>query len=116
MNIRISVAASDTDEELRSLYTWLRDEPAIRENCRISLDGRGIGPGEMGEILDVITLLVTSGLQLPALAQTLSGWAATRRNRPTVTVSRGDFQVVITGANIDEVLEVLDTLDVRDQG
>ncbi|MEO3858416.1 hypothetical protein [Acrocarpospora sp. B8E8] len=115
MKIRISITALEPEEELRSLYNWLRDEPVVRQNSHISLDGRELKPDEMGDTLDLITLVVTSGLQLPALIETISGWRATRRNQPTVILYRGDLRIEFTDTNIDEVLKILDALEGDDQ-
>ncbi|MFI6602138.1 hypothetical protein ACIBHX_38310 [Nonomuraea sp. NPDC050536] len=114
MKLELSVIAPEADQELRSLYEWLRDEPVIRQSSQISLSEQEVKPGDMGDTLDLITLLVTSGLALPGFIQTVASWAATRRSRPTVVIKREDVRVEITGMSIDDAIKMAKALESED--
>jgi hypothetical protein len=119
MSIEIRAGGDRAEEELRSLYDWLRDEPDVRRYARISL-GTGEGkPGGMGgAALEVIKLVTDTAFQSASLALAVAAWRAahrsTRGQEPEVTISRGGRQVTLTGAGPEDVARVVRALDTGD--
>ncbi|MBF8185567.1 hypothetical protein ITP53_07420 [Nonomuraea sp. K274] len=107
MSINIRITGYKADQELRSLYAWLRDEPNVRQHANIRLLSREPQPDEMGDTLDLITLIVTSGLQLPGLADVIRGWLQTRRHKSTVIIEKGDLKIELSEATADDVVKIL---------
>ncbi|MGI5485535.1 effector-associated constant component EACC1 [Microtetraspora malaysiensis] len=95
------------EQELRSLYGWLMRDLDALDYMDMRLQSRAPGPGEMGDTLDLIALVVTSALQWPAFVETLSQWRGTRRHRPQVTIERGGTTVVVSQAESGLVVEIL---------
>ncbi|WP_433435097.1 effector-associated constant component EACC1 [Nonomuraea sp. CA-141351] len=114
MSINIRIDGEYAEQELRSLYDWLRNEPNIRQHAEIRLLSKELNPNEMGDTLDLISLIITSSLQLPTLADVVLGWMATRRRRPTVTIERGEMRVEVSGANMEEVVKILNAMGSHD--
>ncbi|MEU7004744.1 hypothetical protein [Nonomuraea sp. NPDC046570] len=72
-----------------------------------NVQSRDPEPGEMGDTLDLIALLVTSSLQWPAFIEALSQWRGTRRHRPQVTIEHGGTTVVVSEAESELVVQIL---------
>jgi hypothetical protein len=101
--IQIRMTGPDADQELSSLYAWLREEPDIRRHARMSLMGPEPGPSEMGAAFDVVQLVVDSGFQTLNLAVAYASWRATRPRRSQVTIERDDTRVTLDGTEPDTV-------------
>jgi hypothetical protein len=117
MAINIRVAGADADQDLRSLYDWLREDPSIRHHAEVRLVSKELKADEMGDTLDLISLVITSSLQLPGLADVILGWISTRRRQPKVTIERSDngaMRVEVTRASMDEVVKLLNAMDLDD--
>ncbi|MFF5207882.1 hypothetical protein [Streptosporangium sp. NPDC000396] len=110
MTFNIRISGEHAEQELRSLYDWLLREPDILDHADVLLVTKEPSPGKMGDALDLITLVVTSGLQLPSLATALAGWRKTRRHRPQVTIERGGTTVALSEADPDLIIQVLGAL------
>ncbi|MEU7886368.1 hypothetical protein AB0B54_12780 [Microbispora bryophytorum] len=108
LNIRVTGLGSD--EELRSLYDWLLREPRVRQHAQVRLASREPRPGDMGDVLDLITLLVTTGLQLPSLATSLTVWRSTRRRKLQLTIQKGDVTITIPEGDAETALKMLEAL------
>jgi hypothetical protein len=87
VDAHIAVAGGDTDD-VAALYRWLRSDDDLRG--RVRLDQPTPGPGEMGALAEIVTVAVSSGGLVTALAGALTGWLAQRRRTPvTVEVAVG---------------------------
>ncbi len=76
--------ADQSDEELRQLARWLRDEDELRG--KVDLSGAPITPGHMGGTAEMVTVIVTSGTAT-ALVTSLFTWLGRRRESTKVTVT-----------------------------
>ncbi|MGP3921111.1 hypothetical protein OHA25_13525 [Nonomuraea sp. NBC_00507] len=114
MSINIRIAGDHAEQELRSLYDWLRDEPNVRQHAEIRLVSKELNSDEMGDTLDLISLIVTSSLQVPTLVDVISGWIGTRRGRPKVTIERGEMRVEVSGTSAEEVVKILNAMEPDD--
>ncbi|MFJ8435366.1 hypothetical protein ACIQ9P_29125 [Kitasatospora sp. NPDC094019] len=79
---------SGTAAEAESLTDWLRGEPGL---TRVTLTGRAPAPGEMGSVLDAVTVALGAGGALSVLASSLRVWFAQPR--------RGDVRLKIRRAD-----------------
>ncbi len=103
MPIEIRVAGPSADQELASLYSWLREEPGVRRHARISLTAAEPLPGQMGAAFDIIQLVVDSGFQALNLALAYATWRSTRPVRPQVIIERGGTRLTLDDADPDTV-------------
>jgi membrane-associated two-gene conflict system component 1 (EACC1) len=115
MEVTIRVAAADAETELRSLRDWLATEDELRG--RVALRSTTPRPGEMGAVVDVLTVAVGAGGAATVLAGALTTWLRTRRSDLTVEVTDTEQgrTVKLTGSNIKDpealVREVLGPTD-----
>lgn len=84
VRLGLSVVSDDTSGDLELLRGWLRQEPELRG--RVAADHTP-GRGEMGTLLDAVTVAIAIGGALSVLAESLWAWFAQRR--------RSDVQVEI---------------------
>ncbi|MFB7269747.1 hypothetical protein [Streptomyces sp. NPDC056244] len=113
VRLRVGLGDDDTAEgELRSLHAWLLAEPAARRHARPVLDtARSPRAGAQGDVIDLISLVVSSGFSAASLALSLASWRATRPGQPVVTVERPDgARVTISDSSPDETRRLLESL------
>ncbi len=97
----------DREDELRSLRRWLDEDESLDGALHTRLaSGTRTRPGEMGTIIDVLSLAIGSGLSSGALAVSLLQWRDARRTRRTVVLRRGEIEIEIpaTGPRDDGAL------------
>ncbi|WP_146164003.1 effector-associated constant component EACC1 [Pseudosporangium ferrugineum] len=82
MELRLECAST---EDAESLHRWLRGEQAVRVDGRLAR-GRDGDPETMGTLLDVLTLVIGSGLSAGQLALAVASWRDSRRPSPRVTI------------------------------
>ncbi len=88
MDVHISVTGGETVAEAESLTDWLRGEPGL---TRVTLTGRAPAPGEMGSVLDAVTVALGAGGALSVLASSLRVWfAQPRRSDVRLKIRRAD--------------------------
>ncbi|WP_149030238.1 hypothetical protein [Kitasatospora sp. MBT66] len=86
--MHISVTGGETVAEAESLTDWLRGEPGLP---RVTLTGRAPAPGEMGSVLDAVTVALGAGGALSVLASSLRVWfAQPRRSDVRLKIRRAD--------------------------
>jgi hypothetical protein len=86
MRLRLTLEQADVDA-LRSLRSWLADEPAVRRHAQLGWTSTA-RPGELGPGLDVLTLAVSTGLSVLQLLLAVAQWRASRPQPPTVMITR----------------------------
>jgi hypothetical protein len=76
----------ESTEEIESLHRWLRREQAVRVDGALAreLDD---DPEAMGALLDVLTLIIGSGLSAGQLALAVASWRESRHPSPKVTIT-----------------------------
>ncbi|GGJ40264.1 effector-associated constant component EACC1 [Streptomyces brasiliensis] len=95
--LRITVA--EDPDALQSLLDWLRHEDELRGRLRLEPSGSGTG-GEMGGLLDVLTIALSSGGAGAVLARSLSTWLTHRHADVKVTVRGPDGRSVEVDAHL----------------
>lgn len=102
------------EEELRSLYAWLTRDREALDYMDVRLKSKEPKPGEMGDTLDLIALIITSALQWPSFIESLKAWRGTRRHRPKVIIERGGTTVTVVDADSDTLVDILDAIKDHD--
>lgn len=103
----VLVDLDGSDDELRSLATWFRDEDELRG--RVTLVPRSIEPGEMGAALDAVQVAITSGT-VGTLVTSLFAWLTHRRLTKKVFLkfrTEQGREVTLTCGSVDDVSQVL---------
>jgi hypothetical protein len=109
--VRIDVAVSGGEEELRSLHDWLRRDPAVRRGARVELPPAAPPPGHMGVLTDVLQLITDNAWSAASFALALSTWRQTRPHARRITVRRGDLTVSLDGGGEEELRRLIDALE-----
>jgi hypothetical protein len=76
----------DSTADAESLHRWLRREQAVRVDGELARADTG-DPAAMGTLLDVLTLIIGSGLSAGQLALAVASWRDTRRPAPRVVIT-----------------------------
>jgi Effector Associated Constant Component 1 len=87
MTIRITFAGDAQERDLHSLTDWLRNEPAIRQHAKITIEQSAPKPGKMGTTLEAIQLAIGSGFQLANLALAIASWRRSGASKTTMVVN-----------------------------
>jgi membrane-associated two-gene conflict system component 1 (EACC1) len=107
----------DSTADAESLHRWLRREQAIRvdgELARAASDD----PETMGTLLDVLTLVIGSGLSAGQLALAVAGWRHAHPPAPQVAIihTAADGAVTrIEAADHEALTAALTELEQREQ-
>ncbi|UFR03882.1 hypothetical protein KBP30_23120 [Streptomyces sp. Go40/10] len=99
----MSLDGDGADEELRSLYAWLLEEPAVRRLARPQLRAAPPRPGQMGADADFIYFTVQTGLTLTQVIGQYIGWRRTRSRPGTVTIERDGTTITLTGTDEESI-------------
>ncbi|WP_454341763.1 effector-associated constant component EACC1 [Streptomyces canus] len=108
-----TAAATAAEEELRSLHAWLLADSQVRRHADVRWDAASQMPdGGMGTLLDVLSLVIGSGLSAASLAVSVTQWRSTRGgSAPAVIVERPDgARVTISDLSADETERLLHTV------
>jgi Effector Associated Constant Component 1 len=104
-----AIRIDGTDDELRRLANWLRDEDALRG--RVKLVDHPIAAGEMGGALDAVEVVLTSGTA-SALVTSLFTWLIQRRKNGKVRlkIRAGNRTVDLTCGSADDAQALIDSI------
>ncbi|MDP9793734.1 hypothetical protein J2S43_002246 [Catenuloplanes nepalensis] len=86
VRVRLRVQGDDPDE-VRNLRSWLQQERDVRTHGDLRY-AETVGGNEMGVGVEMLSLIVGSGLTLVQLGLAIAQWRDTRRPAPVVTISR----------------------------
>ncbi|TMU92801.1 hypothetical protein [Streptomyces sp. DASNCL29] len=109
--MRIDVAVTGGEAELRSLHDWLRRDPGTRHGAQVELVRAEPSPGQMGVLTDVLQLITDNAWSAASFALALSTWRQTRPHGRRITVRRGDLTVDIDGGGDAELRRLVDALE-----
>ncbi|WAZ21490.1 hypothetical protein STRCI_002665 [Streptomyces cinnabarinus] len=123
MDVCLRLPDDSDGGEVKQLYDWLLAERAVDLDAEISL--RGDPPSEsllgddfdvMGDVLDIVQLVVESSFQLASLGFIILEFRRARRPRSHVVVERGGRRATLRpDASPDEVEEFLRELDAMNE-
>jgi hypothetical protein len=103
--IRLHIEPADGEEETRSFYRWLREDPDARREYAVSLESR-IHPGEMGAV-DVLTAVVTQLTSIGTLAVAFAAWRDSRARPSAVKISVGGASIEFGEGSAEQLTVVL---------
>ncbi|GKQ40176.1 hypothetical protein [Streptomyces sp. A012304] len=92
--ISATLDVTGTEDDLRSLLLWLREDVAdlpVRPGSAAPPP-----PGGMGTGFDILQFAVSAGLSAASLVVSVLQWQASRRRAPAVTLRRGEVEIVLT--------------------
>jgi hypothetical protein len=82
------------EDELRSLLRWLHADETLDVRARVT--GGPTPAHHMGTGFDVLQLALGSGLSTASLVVSVLQWQTSRRRAPSVTLRRGEVEVLLT--------------------
>lgn len=103
--IRLQIEPADGEEETRSFYRWLREDPDARREYAVSLESQ-IHPGEMGAV-DVLTAVVTQLTSIGTLAVAFAAWRDSRAKPAAVKISMGGASIEFGEGSAEQLTAVL---------
>ncbi|MFE7618356.1 hypothetical protein [Streptomyces sp. NPDC057496] len=91
ITVRAAGDSATVEAELRSLGAWLEDNRTLRRHVRGTLES-SLTPvqGQQGDGIDILSLVLSSGLGTASLAAAIASWRSTRTPSPTLVVQRPD--------------------------
>jgi hypothetical protein len=88
LGVRVQIQVEGEDPEtLRSLRSWLSDEPDVRRSAELSW-AKAESSQQMGTLIDVLSLIIGSGFSASNLIMAVANWRRSRHPAPVVTISR----------------------------
>ncbi|MFJ4417441.1 hypothetical protein [Streptomyces sp. NPDC088925] len=108
----LQLVGNSAEDDVRSLYDWLLLDRTIRREARVQMASSSVPlPGQQGAVLDLVSLVLGSGISAGSLGVSIASWRATRPQKPTITVERSDGnKVTITGTTRDEAQRLIEQL------
>jgi hypothetical protein len=104
---RFQISTGDDPDDLRSLMAWLRQEDELRKRLSFEPGFRPSG-GEMGGVVDMLTIALGSGGAGAVLAGSLSTWLANRSADIELTLTGRDGRKLVLNAHrVRDVPELL---------
>ncbi|MFG2276063.1 hypothetical protein ACGFNY_40675 [Streptomyces chartreusis] len=117
MRVDVLIDEEHFEGELRSLRSWLGQEPAVRRSAVLALRERSAEPGAMGGVLDVLELVTGNGWSAASFVLAVAAWRQSRPRAPQVTIRQGDVEVIICNGSEAELARVVAVLEgAADQG
>ncbi|MFD8569586.1 hypothetical protein [Streptomyces sp. NPDC059639] len=113
--MRVEVRVEPSNDELRSLLTWLRQDPDIRRTATLEMREQPPREGEMGAVADVLQLITENGWNAANFTLALAAWKQTRPRASRVTVRHNDLIDALTDCS-DEQIERITRLLREDRG
>lgn len=115
MQVHVGVAevpCEIAELELRSLYAWLKaDRQAIRHAAPELGTAAAPVAGAQGQMIDIVSLVVSASFGAASLAGTIMSWRTTRPRRPVLTVRRPDgTTITISDGSSAETVRLLEEL------
>ena len=107
----------DSTADAESLHRWLRHEQAIRVDGELARAAND-DPETMGTLLDVLTLVIGSGLSAGQLALALASWRHAHPPAPRVTITHTGADGAVTrieAADHEVLTAALIDLEQREQ-
>ncbi|MGI5196425.1 effector-associated constant component EACC1 [Streptomyces sp. CA-288835] len=112
MQVALRIAGDSAEDDVRSLYEWLLLDRTVRREARVEMASSSVPvPGQQGAVLDLVSLVLGSGISAASLGVSIASWRATRPREPSITVERADGRkVTITGTSQQEAQRLIEQL------
>ncbi|WP_131831307.1 hypothetical protein [Frankia sp. CcI49] len=108
MRFSVMLDENASTESALALYQWIEADADARKDAAIAFAS---GDQEsMGEILEIINFVVSTGFSASSLALSCASWLSTQSDAAGVVFQRGDMTVTIKDASAEEIRAVADLL------
>jgi len=104
MEISLSISGEGDQESLLSLYEWLETDREMRQQADLKLVEASPQQGSMAGEFELISLLVSSGLNIGSLAIAFVNWRSSRIAPPPIRIAAKSLQVTIDSTD-SQVIE-----------
>jgi HJR/Mrr/RecB family endonuclease len=104
VEVSLSISGQDDQESLLSLYEWLESDREMRQQADLKLVEAYPQQGSMAGEFELISLLVSSGLNIGSLAIAFANWRSSRTAPPPIRIAAKSLQVTIDSAD-SQVIE-----------
>lgn len=111
MDLQFRLPDTADDSELERFHDWLLRDRNLRTSSEIAALPAPPTPDGMGLSLDAVELILNSGFQLASLAVAIVSWRKAVEPRSAMTVRRGDVEVRLDRADLEDVRTVLNALE-----
>jgi Effector Associated Constant Component 1 len=116
VQVRVRVADGSVDES-RSLANWLRDEPAVRRYGQPETPpDEDATDGQMGTGLDVLTLVLGTGLSATQLVASIIMWRASHGHPIRVIIERDDREIPVDADDPAEAGPIAEKITAPEPG
>ncbi|MCO6004482.1 hypothetical protein NE236_05760 [Actinoallomurus purpureus] len=105
------MSAENREEDLRSFYEWLGEEPDVRRHATISLEPGKPTEGEMGSALEIVKLVIDTNFQILNFGLAYVAWRTTRKKPAALTVERDGTKITLDDADPETVARILQALE-----
>src|SRR6185437_15452272 len=105
VDVQIQVTGGDQADELAALWRWLQDESELRGYVKPV--ETPIREGELGGVIDLITVALGSGGAGVTLAKSLNAWLQTRYSDVKVTISAEGRSVELEARHVKDAVPLL---------
>ena len=110
----IEVTGTNSMEDASDLQIWLKREKCLSIEA-LDQKPQQSRPGEMGsELIPILTLILASPM-ITELIRSLFSWLEAKRKTHPITVSIGDKKVTFKSSDIENVKEIIRTLENRNE-
>ncbi len=100
MGTKIEIVHPDGVQTLEGLRIFLTRDPAARKVGRIRWETSGPGEEELGDGLDVLSIVISSVLGLPDFVQAVANWVRSRNGATdAIEIKLGAAQITVTGTD-----------------
>ncbi|MFG1861073.1 effector-associated constant component EACC1 [Microbispora bryophytorum] len=112
MKAQIRVHAADVVSEIISLTNWLNSQRELQG--RVRSVRRPLQPEELGGIIELLTVTLSSSGAGIALARALTAWLANRHSDVSITVTTDDGTVTVEAKRVSNPLPLLEKVLEQD--
>jgi hypothetical protein len=100
----------DEGQALASLHQWLAEDLDVIRGSAVSLEAGETGPGEMGPVFDMVTVVISNGTALGSLIVAYLSWRDSRPHSPKVSIERDGVVVSLADSSPETVSRVFEAL------
>ncbi|MFI7707923.1 hypothetical protein [Nonomuraea sp. NPDC049480] len=101
----------DNDEDLRELFSWIRDDSYLRANSGIGMTRVEQAPDAMGASFEAIKIVIESGFALANLAIAIATYRQARRSREPLTITYNEVTITMPASEAADGEAVLAALE-----
>lgn len=115
VQVRVRVADGSVDES-RSLRNWLRDEPEVRRYGQPEMPPDEAPGGQMNTGLDVLTIVLGTGLSATQLVASIIMWRASHGRPIRVIIERDEREIPVDTDDPAEAGTIAEKITTQEPG